>query len=149
MEFWANEVEVEKFHNKIADLNGEGARLSTELVEMQRIQAETASALARKAEELDEVIADREIVTRQRRALTVKHAEAVSALAGLREEHAEAVSALAGLREEACGGRKRSRTDASRIQADYAKVARKSLIVNPDSKFARMESFIALLQTAQ
>jgi hypothetical protein len=100
VEFWANEVEVEKFHNKIADLNGEGARLSTELVEMQRIQAETASALARKAEELDEVIADREIVTQQRRALTVKHAETLSALAGLREEHAEAVSALAGLREK-------------------------------------------------
>ena len=58
VEFWANEVEVEKFHNEIADLNREGARLSTKLVEMQRIQAETASALARKAEELDKVIAE-------------------------------------------------------------------------------------------
>ena len=100
VEFWANEVEVEKFHNKIADLNREGARLSTELVEMQRIQAETASALARKAEELDEVIADREIVTQQRRALTVKHAETLSALAGLREKHAEAVSAQGQMQAE-------------------------------------------------
>jgi hypothetical protein len=96
----SHEVEVEKLHNKIADMNGECARLSTELVEIQRIQAETASALARKAEELDEVTAEREIVTRQRRALTEKHAETLSALAGLREEHAEAVSALGGLREE-------------------------------------------------
>ncbi|MGA3318604.1 MAG: FkbM family methyltransferase [Candidatus Korobacteraceae bacterium] len=100
VEFWANEVEVENFHNKIADLNGEGARLSTELLEIQRIQAQTASALARKAEELDEVIAEREIVTRQSRALTVKHAETLSTLAGLREEHAKALNALAGLREE-------------------------------------------------
>jgi FkbM family methyltransferase len=98
VEFWANEVEVEKFHNKIADLNREGARLSTKLEEMQRIQAETASALARKAEELDEVIAEREIVTRQSRALTVKHAETLSALAGLRKEHTEVLSTLAGLR---------------------------------------------------
>lgn len=100
VEFWANGVEVREFRNKIADLNREGARLSTELAEMQHIQAETASALARRAEQLDEVIAEREVVTRQSRVLTERHAETLSTLAGLREEHAKVLSALAGLREE-------------------------------------------------
>ena len=95
--FWANEVEVGQFHNKIADLDAERSRLSAEVVETQRSQVETAKALARTAELLESVIADREIVIRHKRSLLKKYSKTLSALASVREQHAETVSTLGTL----------------------------------------------------